>query len=108
MGTPKGTSAAPGCGGHQRRRPGRFAVERQTGGASGLCGICRRPLTHGSHAHKSPLKTVPKMSDTSKHQVMIIHDGGSLAAFERKGNLTHYVEVLYNPGNFFQKAHILA
>ena len=48
------------------------------------------------------------MTESSSHQVMIIHDGGSLAAFEKKGNLTHYVEVLYNPGNFFQKAHILA
>ena len=48
------------------------------------------------------------MTESSSHQVMIIHDGGSLAAFEKKGNLTHYVEVLYNPGNFFEKAHILA
>lgn len=47
------------------------------------------------------------MSAESARQILIIHDGGSLAAFEKKGNLTHYVEVLYNPGNFFSKAHIL-
>jgi len=39
--------------------------------------------------------------------VLIIHDGGSLEAMERKGNLRHYVESLYNPGNFFAEAHIL-
>ena len=44
---------------------------------------------------------------SSNHRVLIIHDGGSLAAMEKKGNLRHYVESLYNPGNFFAEAHIL-
>jgi glycosyltransferase involved in cell wall biosynthesis len=44
---------------------------------------------------------------SSTHRVLIIHDGGSLAAMEKKGNLGHYVESLYNPGNFFDEAHIL-
>jgi glycosyltransferase involved in cell wall biosynthesis len=44
---------------------------------------------------------------SSSHRVLIIHDGGSLAAMEKKGNLRHYVESLYNPGNFFEQAHIL-
>jgi glycosyltransferase involved in cell wall biosynthesis len=46
--------------------------------------------------------------ESTTPQLMIVHDGGSLAAFEKKGNLTHYVEVLYNPGDFFHGAHILA
>ena len=44
---------------------------------------------------------------SSTHRVLIIHDGGSLSAMEKKGNLGHYVESLYNPGNFFAEAHIL-
>jgi glycosyltransferase involved in cell wall biosynthesis len=44
---------------------------------------------------------------SSTNRVLIIHDGGSLAAMEKKGNLWHYVESLYNPGNFFAEAHIL-
>jgi glycosyltransferase involved in cell wall biosynthesis len=43
----------------------------------------------------------------SKAQVMILHDGGSLAAFKNKGNLTHYVETLYNPRDYFRRAHIV-
>ena len=43
----------------------------------------------------------------SSDQVMILHDGGSLAAFKNKGNLTHYVDTLYNPGNYFRRAHIV-
>ncbi len=43
----------------------------------------------------------------SDDQVLILHDGGSLAAFKSKGNLTHYVETLYNPKNHFRRAHIL-
>jgi glycosyltransferase involved in cell wall biosynthesis len=39
--------------------------------------------------------------------VLILHDGGSLAAFKNKGNLTHYVDTLYNPGNYFGRAHIV-
>jgi glycosyltransferase involved in cell wall biosynthesis len=44
---------------------------------------------------------------TSNDQVLILHDGGSLAAFKSKGNLTHYVETLYNPRNYFSRAHIV-
>lgn len=44
---------------------------------------------------------------SSGPQVLILHDGGSLAAMKAKGNLGHYVETLYNPGNHFRKAHIL-
>lgn len=44
----------------------------------------------------------------SQDQVLILHDGGSLAAFKNKGNLTHYVDTLYNPGNYFVRAHIIA
>ncbi len=40
-------------------------------------------------------------------QVLILHDGGSLAAMKAKGNLGHYVETLYNPGNHFRRAHIM-
>src|SRR5258706_581626 len=42
----------------------------------------------------------------SPDQVLILHDGGSLVAFKNKGNLTHYVDTLYNPGNYFARAHI--
>src|SRR5512136_898521 len=45
--------------------------------------------------------------ESSNARVLILHDGGSLAAFKSKGNLTHYVETLYNPKNYFQEAHIL-
>lgn len=44
---------------------------------------------------------------TGSDQVLILHDGGSLAAFKNKGNLTHYVDTLYNPGNYFRRAHIV-
>lgn len=40
-------------------------------------------------------------------KLMILHDGGSLKAFESKGNLSHYVENLYNPGNHFTEVHII-
>ena len=43
----------------------------------------------------------------SDAQVLILHDGGSLAAMKAKGNLGHYVETLYNPGNQFKRAHIM-
>jgi glycosyltransferase involved in cell wall biosynthesis len=53
-------------------------------------------------------ETVVAMSTVSSNdQVLILHDGGSLAAFKSKGNLTHYVETLYNPRNYFCKAHII-
>lgn len=48
------------------------------------------------------------MNITNSHEkVLILHDGGSLMAFKKKGNLNHYVEALYNPGNYFDEAHIL-
>ncbi len=49
----------------------------------------------------------PKVMAGSSEQVLILHDGGSLAAFKNKGNLTHYVDTLYNPGDFFDRAHIV-
>lgn len=52
-------------------------------------------------------ETIPSTAMLSNDEIMILHDGGSLAAFKDKGNLTHYVETLYNPNNYFRKAHIL-
>jgi glycosyltransferase involved in cell wall biosynthesis len=40
-------------------------------------------------------------------KLMVLHDGGSLSAFQKKGNLEHYVENLYNPGNYFPEVHII-
>lgn len=51
---------------------------------------------------------LPNVTTGSSDRVLILHDGGSLAAFKRKGNLTHYVDTLYNPGNYFRQAHIVA
>jgi glycosyltransferase involved in cell wall biosynthesis len=50
---------------------------------------------------------LPTEATGSSDQVLILHDGGSLAAFKNKGNLTHYVDTLYNPGNYFARAHIV-
>ncbi len=47
------------------------------------------------------------ITKSSKDRLLILHDGGSLTAFKMKGNLAHYVETLYNPGNYFNEAHIM-
>jgi len=56
---------------------------------------CRNTMSSGGQRNEN--------HESSTHRVLIIHDGGSLEAMERKGNLRHYVESLYNPGNFFAR-----
>lgn len=65
-------------------------------------------MTIGANGESVRAKTSANAPTRGDKKVMILGDGFSLAAMKAKGNLGHYVETLYNPGNRFAEAHIIA